>query len=85
MVRSKQQILEQNNEAMARIECQNRIDMCLIHNEGNYVVAERFIKTLNNKIYKCLTSKSKNVYVDKLHDIMNKYSNTAIRIMEQLK
>ena len=32
-----------------------------IHNEGKYVVAERFIRTLKNKIYKCMTSISKNV------------------------
>ena len=34
------------------------------HNEGNYVVAERFIKTLKNKIYKHSTALCKNVYFD---------------------
>ena len=29
------------------------------HNEGKYVVAERFIRTLKNKIYICMTSVSK--------------------------
>ena len=50
--------------------------MCLAHNEGKSVVAERFIRTLKNKIYKYMTSISKNVYIDKLDDIVNKYNNT---------
>ena len=45
------------------------------HNEGKSVVAERFIRTLKNKIYKYMTSVSKNVYIDKLDDIVNKYDN----------
>ena len=44
------------------------------HNEGKSVVSERFIKTLKTKIYKYMTSISKNVYVDKLDDIVNKYN-----------
>ena len=39
----------------------NNIEMCLIHNEGKSVVAERFIRTLKTKIYKYMTSISKNV------------------------
>ena len=46
------------------------------HNEGKFVVAERFIRTLKNKSYKYMTSTSKNVYIDKLNDIVNKYNNT---------
>ena len=46
------------------------------HNEGKSVVAERFIRTLKSKIYKYMTSISKNVYVDKLYDIVDKYNNT---------
>ena len=38
--------------------------MCLAHNEGNSVVAERFIRTLKNEKYKHTTSVSKNVYID---------------------
>ena len=41
-------------------------------NEGTYVVAERFIRTLKTKIYKYLTSILKIVYTDKLDDIVNK-------------
>ena len=40
------------------------------------VVAERFIRTLKNKIYKCMNLVSQNVYIDKLYDIVNKYNNT---------
>ena len=36
------------------------IEMYLIHNEGKYVVAERFTRTLKTKIYKYMTSVSKN-------------------------
>ena len=46
------------------------------HNEGKSVVAERFFRTLKNKIYKNMTSVSKNVYIDKLGGIVNKYNNT---------
>ena len=46
------------------------------HNEGKSVVAERFIKTLKSKIYKYMTSISKNVYIDKLDDIVDEYNNT---------
>ena len=54
----------------------NDIEMYSMHNEGRYVIAERFIRTLKNKIYKCTTSMSKNVCIDKLYDIVNKYNNT---------
>ena len=46
------------------------------NNEGKSVVAERFIRTLKNKIYKYMTSISKNVYIDKFDDIVNEYNNT---------
>ena len=45
-------------------------------NEEKSVVAERFITTLKNIIYKYITSIAKNVYIDKLYDIVNKYNNT---------
>ena len=46
------------------------------NNEGKSVVAERFIKTIKNKTYKYLTLVSKNMYINKLDDIVNKYNNT---------
>ena len=48
-----------------------------MHNKGKSVVAERFILTLKNKIYKYVTSIPKNGYIDKLDDIVNKYNNTC--------
>ena len=46
------------------------------NNDGKSVVAERFIRTLKSKIYKYMTSISKNVYIDKSDVIVNKYNNT---------
>ena len=53
----------------------NDIAMYSTHNEGKSVVAERFIRTIKNKIYKYMTSISKNAYIDKLDDIINEYNN----------
>ena len=46
------------------------------HNEGKSLVAERFIRTLKNKIYKHMIAISKNVYFDVLNDIVDEYNNT---------
>ena len=46
------------------------------HNEEQSIIAERFIKTLKNKVYKYMIWISRNIYIDKLDDIVNKYSNT---------
>ena len=54
----------------------NDIEMYSTNNEGKSVNVERFIRTLKNKIYKYMTSISKNVYIDKLDDIIKKYNNT---------
>ena len=39
------------------------------YNEGKSAITERFIRTIKNKIYKYVTSISKNVYIDKLDDL----------------
>ena len=54
----------------------NDIEMYSTNNKGKSVIAERFIRTLNNKIYKYMISISKNVHIDKLDDIVRKYNNT---------
>ena len=54
----------------------NDIEMYSAHNEETLVVAERFIRTLKNEIYNYMTSISKNMYIDQLDDIVNKYNNT---------
>ena len=60
----------------------NNIEMYSKYNEGNSVVAEIFIKTLKNKIYKHMTAVSKDVYFDVLDDIVNKYNNTFHRTIK---
>ena len=52
------------------------IVMYSTNREGKSVIAERFNRTLKNKIYKYMTSISKNVYIDKLDDIVKEYNNT---------
>ena len=52
----------------------NDIEMYSTHNEETSAVAERFIKTLKNTIYKHMSVISKNVYIDKLDDKVNKYN-----------
>ena len=52
------------------------------HNEGKSVFADRLFRTLKNKLYKHMTSISKNVYIDKLEDVVNKYNNTYHRTMK---
>ena len=54
----------------------NDIEMYSTHNEAKPVFAGRFIRTLKIKIYKYITSVSKNVYIDKLDDAVNKYKST---------
>ena len=52
------------------------------HNERKSAVAERFIRTLKSKIYKYMTSISKNVYINKLDDIVNECNNTYHTIIK---
>ena len=56
--------------------------MYSIHNQGTFVAAERFIRTLKTKSYKYVTSVSKNVYIDKVDDIVNEYNNTYHRTIK---
>ena len=46
------------------------------YNEGKSVVAETFISTLKNKLYKHMTATGKNVYYDVLDNVVNEYNNT---------
>ena len=46
-------------------------------NKGKSVLAERFIRTLRSNIFKHMTAISKNVYIDVLDNIVNKYNNTV--------
>ena len=60
----------------------NNIEIYSAYYEGKSVVAERFIRTLKNKIFKHMTAISKNVYFDVLDDIVNKYNNTVHRTIK---
>ena len=52
------------------------------HNEMKSAVAERLITSFNNKIYKYMTSISKNMYINKLDYMVNKYNNTYHRTIK---
>ena len=60
----------------------NNIEIYSTYNEGKFVVAERFIKTLKNKIFKHMAAISKKLYFDVLIDIVNKYNNTVIELLK---
>ena len=45
------------------------------HNKVKSVIAERFIRTFKNKIFKYMISISKDVYINKSDDTVNKYNN----------
>ena len=51
----------------------NDVEMYSTHNERESFVAERFIRTLKNRIFKYIASISKNVYMDKLDDLINNH------------
>ena len=66
--------IEFYNNSFKKLLKDNDIEMYSIHNKGRFVV--RFIRTLKTKIYKYMTSISKNVYHDKLDDMVDEYNNT---------
>ena len=57
----------------------NDIEMYSTHNNGKSVIAETFVRTFENKIYKYMTSVAKSMYIDKLVERVNKYNNTYTR------
>ena len=60
----------------------NDIEMYSIHNKGKSIVAERFIRTLKNKIFKHMAAISKNVYFDVLDDVVDKYNKIVHRTIK---
>ena len=58
----------------------NAVEMYLTHNEEKYVISERFIRTVKNKVYMYISLISKNTYNDELYWI-----NTIIKMTEKLK
>ena len=60
----------------------NSIAMYSTHNEGKFVISERFIRTLQNKNYKHRTANSEHVHFNILNDIVDKYNNTYHRTIK---
>ena len=70
------------NRSMKSLLHNNNIEIYSTLNEERYVNTERFIRTLHNKIYRYVTSVSKNVYFDLLYDIVNKHNNAYHSIIK---
>ena len=70
------------NESFKHVLKINNIEMYSTYNEGKSVVAERFIRTLKNKIFKHMAAISKNAYFDVLDDLVNKYNKTVHRTIK---
>ena len=67
-IRSMKSLLEDNN-----------IEIYSTHNEKKPAFVEKFIRNLKNKVY---NFNIKNVYIDKLDDIVNKDNNTYHRTIK---
>ena len=63
----------------------NDIEKHSTYNERKSVVAKRFIRTLKNRIYECMISILKNVYIDKWTDIVNEYNNNTYHSAMKMK
>ena len=70
------------NNLFKRFSKINNIEMYSTYNERKSVVAERFIRTLKNKIFKHMKALSKDVYFDVLDDIVNKYNKAVHRTIK---
>ena len=64
------------NKVMQRWLENDDILMYSAHNEGNSVIAERFIKTLKAKVYKKMTANDNRFYLPYLNKLVNQYKNT---------
>ena len=62
----------------------NGIEMYSRHNEGEPIIAERFIRNSKHAIYINMTVVSKNVYTNKLDEIVDKYNKTYQRKITML-
>ena len=70
------------NNLFKRFLKTNSIEMYSTYNEGKSAAAERFIRTLEKKIFKYMTAASKNVYFDVLDSVVNKYNNTVFKALK---
>ena len=60
----------------------SNIEVYSTFNEGKSVVAESFIRTLKNKIFKHMTAISSDVDFDVLDNTVKKYNNTVHRTIK---
>ena len=79
------EVSEFHNRSMKSWFQVNDIEMYSTRNEVKSVVAGRIIRTLNNKIYKYMTSKSRNVYKDNIADTVYECKNTYQRTLQNRK
>ena len=77
MGRSRQRVLQWINEAT---NAWHRIATYSTHNKGKSVVAGRFIRTLKTEIYKHMAAVSKNVYIQKLDEVVNPFMTETVII-----
>ena len=56
--------------------------MYATHNERKPDIAERFIRTIKNRVCKYINSISKNMYTDKIGDTVLKYNNAYHRAIK---
>ena len=70
------------NKPFKKLLQKHGIIMHSTHNEGKLVIAEKFIRTFKNKVYKHMTAISKNVYFNVLNDIVDEYNKTYHRTIK---
>ena len=70
------------NSSFKKLLKDNSVEIYSTDNIDKSVIAERFIRTIRIKIYKYMTSISKNVYIDKLDDIVDEYNNAKHRTIK---
>ena len=70
------QLISKFNKELCFLLCVTDIFSKYLLFAGKFVIPKRFIRTFKIKMFKCLNSIWKNVYIDKLDDRVNKYSNT---------
>ena len=58
---------------------ENNIEMYSTQNGGKPVIAERFIRTYKTKIFKYMTTISKNKYIDERQNIVKNCNNKEIK------
>ena len=71
------------NRIFKKWSSDNDIIMYSTFNEGKSAVAERFMRTLKNKLYKHMTATGKNIYYDVLDDGVNEYNNTKYNTIKK--